>query len=107
MAREDREIAGRPVRKGEQVVLLLAAANRDPAAFPEPDRLDVGRRDVRHVAFGHGVHFCLGAQLARLETALALEAIVTRFPGLRFAGPAVAWSSNTVLRGPVSLELAW
>jgi cytochrome P450 len=107
LARADGEIAGRSVRKGEQVVLLLAAANRDPAAFPDPDRLDVGRRDVRHLAFGHGVHFCLGAQLARLEAALALEAIATRLPGLRLADTSIRWSSNTILRGPEALHLVW
>ena len=107
MAREDREVSGRTARKGEQVVLLLAAANRDPAAFEDPDRLDVGRRDVRHVAFGQGIHFCLGAQLARLEATLAIGALVERFPGLRVADPNVPWSSNTVLRGPERLHLAW
>ena len=107
MAREDREVYGRTVRKGEQVVLLLAAANRDPAVFEDPDRLDVARRDVRHVAFGQGIHFCLGAQLARLEATLAIGALVERFPGLRVADPNVPWSSNTVLRGPERLHLAW
>ena len=100
LAREDRELCGRTVRKGEQVVLLLAGANRDPAAFEDPDRLDVGRRDVRHLAFGQGIHFCLGAQLARLEASLALGALVERFPGMRLADPAIRWSSNTILRGP-------
>jgi hypothetical protein len=107
LAREDRELCGRPVRRGEQVVLLLAAANRDPAAFADPDRLDVGRRDVRHLAFGQGTHFCLGAQLARLEAGLALQALVERLPGLRVADARIAWSPNTVLRGPEALALAW
>jgi len=107
MARENRELCGRPVRKGEQIVLLLAGANRDPAVFPEPDRLDVGRRDVRHLAFSQGIHFCLGAQLARLEAALAIEALVTRLPGLHLADPRIEWSSNTILRGPEALQLAW
>jgi cytochrome P450 len=103
---EDRELCGRRLRRGQQLVLVLAAANRDPAQFEDPDRLDVTRRDVKHVALGHGLHFCLGAQLARLEAALALEALVTRFPGLRRDGP-VAWGDNTVLRGPRSLPLAF
>lgn len=108
LAREDRPLCGgRTARKGEQVVLLLAAANRDPAAFPDPDRLDVGRRDVRHLAFSQGIHFCLGAQLARLETSLAIGALVARFSSLRVADPDVRWSSNTVLRGPERLRLAW
>jgi cytochrome P450 len=99
-------MAGRPLRRGQQLVLVLAAANRDPAQFEDPDRLDVSRKDVRHLAFGNGLHFCLGSQLARLEAALALEAIVTRFPGLRAAG-AVEWGDNTVLRGPRSVPLAF
>jgi cytochrome P450 len=107
IAREDRELCGREARQGEQIVLILAGANRDPAVFEDPDRLDVGRRDVRHLAFGQGVHFCLGAQLARLETALAIAAIVARFPSLRVADPNVRWSTNTILRGPDTLHLAW
>jgi pimeloyl-[acyl-carrier protein] synthase len=103
---EDRELAGRPLRRGQNIVLLLAGANRDPEQFAEPERLDVTRKDVRHLGFGHGIHFCVGAQLARLEATLALEAIVVRFPNLRVAGP-VVWGSNTVLRGPRSLPLAF
>jgi len=107
MAKEDRELCGRTARRGDQVVLLLAAANRDPDAFPDPDRLDLGRRDVRHLAFSQGIHFCLGAQLARLEASIALGALVTRLPGLRLADASIRWSSNTVLRGPEALQLAW
>ena len=103
---EDRELRGHRLRKGQQLVLLLAAANRDPEQFPDPDRLDVTRQELRHLAFSHGLHFCLGAQLARLEGALALEALVTRFPGLRLAGP-IEWGDNTVLRGPRTLPLAF
>lgn len=105
MVLEDGELDGRRVRRGQQLVLLLAAANRDPEQFPEPDRLDVTRENVRHLAFGHGAHFCLGAQLARLETALALEGLLTRFPDLRFAGAPIVWGDNTVLRGPTELPL--
>jgi cytochrome P450 len=105
MVVEDREFRGHRLRRGQQLVLVLAAANRDPEQFPDPDRLDVTRPDVRHLAFSHGLHFCLGAQLARLEATLALEALVVRFPRLRIAGP-VRWGDNTVLRGPRSLPLA-
>ena len=107
LAREDRDLCGRTARKGDQVVLLLAGANRDPSAFSDPDRLDLGRRDVRHLAFSQGIHFCLGAQLARLEASLALGALVTRLPGLRLADASIRWSTNTVLRGPEALQLAW
>ena len=106
MVTEDRELRGHRLRRGQQLVLVLAAGNRDPEQFEDPDRLDVTRRDVRHLAFSHGLHFCLGAQLARLEATLALEALVTRFPGLRLAGP-IEWGDNTVLRGPRALPLAF
>jgi cytochrome P450 len=106
MVTEDREFRGQRLRRGQQLGLGLAAANRDPEQFEDPDRLDVTRSDVKHLALGHGQHFCLGSQLARLEGVLALEALVTRFPGLRLDGP-VAWGDNTVLRGPRSLPLAF
>jgi len=99
------EIHGRRVRPGQQIVLLLAAANRDPRVFAEPDRLDVTRENVRALAFGRGPHFCLGAQLARLETALALEGLIRRFPDLRRTGAPIVWGDNTVLRGPTRLPL--
>jgi len=106
MVTEDRELRGHRLRRGQQLVLVLAAANRDPEQFADPDRLDVTRGEVRHLALSHGLHFCLGAQLARLEATLSLEPLVTRFPGLRFAGP-VEWGDNTVLRGPRALPLAF
>ena len=86
-------------------MLLLGAANRDPEAFAEPDKLDVTRRDVRHLSFSHGIHFCLGAQLARLEAGLALEALLTRFPRFTLLPQEIPWSTNTILRGPTALWL--
>jgi cytochrome P450 len=106
MVLEDRELHGHFLRKGQQLVLVLAAGNRDPERFERPNRLDVARDDVRHLSFSYGLHHCLGAQLARLEGALALEALVTRFPDLRIDGP-IEWGDNTVLRGPRSLPLAY
>ena len=103
---EDRELCGHRLSRGQQLVLILAAGNRDPEQFANPDRLDVTRDSVRHLAFGHGGHFCLGAQLARLEAGLALEALVTRFPRLRHASQPIEWGSNTVLRGPRRMPLA-
>lgn len=105
MVTEDRNALGVPMKRGQQVILLLGAANRDPARFAEPDRLDVDRKDLRHLSFSHGVHFCLGAQLARLEGALALEALLTRYPDLRLDG-STTWGDNPVLRGPVEVPLA-
>jgi cytochrome P450 len=96
---------GRVFRRGQQVLLGIAAANRDPEANPHPERFDVTRSEVRHLAFGHGAHFCLGAALARLEARHAIGALVRRFPGLRLAGEGPVWGDNTILRGPRSLPV--
>jgi pimeloyl-[acyl-carrier protein] synthase len=105
MVLEDGELGGRRIRRGEQLVLLLGAGNRDPRRFPDPDRLDVAREEVRPLSFGHGIHHCLGAQLARLEAQLAFEGLLERFPALRLGAAPIAWGDNTVLRGPASLPL--
>jgi pimeloyl-[acyl-carrier protein] synthase len=105
IARSDRELSGHRIRRGEQLILLLASANRDPEAFSDPDRLDVTRTDVRHIAFSHGNHFCLGAQLARLEAGLALEALISRFPKFTLLPQEIPWRNNTILRGPKTLWL--
>jgi len=102
---EDCELCGRRVRRGEQLVLLLGAGNRDPEQFADPDRLDVTRQDVHPLSFGHGIHYCLGAQLARLEAQVAFEGLLERFRDLRLGTGPVAWGDNTVLRGPTSLLL--
>ena len=107
IALEDRDFEGHPIRRGQQLVLLLGAANRDPEEFPEPDRLDLARENVRHLSFGYGIHHCLGAQLARLEGQLALQALLERFPRLRRTGGEVEWRENIVLRGPRALPLAF
>ena len=86
-AREDVELAGRTVRAGTRVTLLLGAANRDPEVFPEPARFDVTRANAReHLAFSGGIHYCVGAGLARLEGVIGLRALSERFPDLRVAG---------------------
>ena len=106
IVKEDREFRGHRLRKGQQVVLVLAAGNRDPERFERAEELDVLRDDVRHLSFSHGLHHCLGAQLAKLEGAIALESLITRLPDLRFDGP-IEWGDNTILRGPRSLPLAF
>lgn len=85
--REDVAIGGVTVPAGETVLLALASANRDPGQFPEPDRLDLARPENQHLALGHGIHYCLGAPLARLETEVALTTLLRRFPGLALDRP--------------------
>jgi cytochrome P450 family 142 subfamily A polypeptide 1 len=84
---EEHELHGETLREGDQVVLMYAAANRDPRAFTDPDRLDVTRPDNRHVAFGFGTHFCLGAWLARLELRVMFEELLRRIPEWELVDP--------------------
>jgi cytochrome P450 len=87
------------------VAIRLASANRDPDQFDEPDRLDVGRDPNPHLALSHGAHFCLGAQLARMETEIALEALLRRFPDFTGQPDDVEWRRSSLLRGPVAVPL--
>ncbi len=105
VAMEDCEIGGRPVAAGDYVVVLVGAVNRDPAVFTDPDRLDIGRRDNRHLAFGFGSHFCLGAPLARAEAEIALREILRRAPNLRGDYASVEWKNTQVMRGLVELPV--
>ncbi|KUM96384.1 cytochrome [Streptomyces yokosukanensis] len=109
VAREDVEIAGRTVRAGETVVASLSAANRDPERFAHPARLDVARELNQHVAFGHGVHQCLGQQLARTEMRVAFPALFARFPTLRLAvdPERVPMRDDMFLYGVHELPLTW
>jgi cytochrome P450 len=101
----DMELGGKVLRAGQLVLLLLGAANRDPEQFPDPDRLDVGRPDNKHLAFGLGSHFCLGAPLARLEGRLVFEALLRRTPKMRLDGPPPRYRQNFNLRGLESLHV--
>ncbi|MEE4420107.1 cytochrome P450 family protein [Streptomyces bugieae] len=107
--KEDVEIGGVRIPAGESVLLAIASANRDPARFPDPDRLDRGRELSGHLALGHGIHYCLGAPLARMETVTALEALLARFPELRLAVPRGDLRHRPALRsrGLISLPVAW
>jgi cytochrome P450 len=101
----DVEVGGRTIRRGEKVLCLLAAANRDPEVFPDPDRFDIGRAQGDHLAFGTGVHTCLGALLARAEGEVAIATLARRFPDLRLAGePRI--ESNLIVRRVTSLPVS-
>lgn len=105
IAAEDMTINGTTVSKGDSMLLLLAAAHRDPAAFERADDFDPDRPQIRHLGFGKGPHFCLGAPLARLEAAVALSAVTARFPGARLAADP-AYKPNLTLRGMETLSVA-
>ncbi|HEX6032362.1 MAG TPA: cytochrome P450, partial [Tepidiformaceae bacterium] len=99
------ELGGRKMRAGETVAIVLGAANRDPAKFPRPGVFDIGREVTGQLAFGQGIHFCLGAPLARLELAALLEAVVTRFSRLHVVPGGLQRGDTFLLRGPRLLAL--
>lgn len=102
-ATEEVRLGDVTIAAGDRVALLLGSANRDPAEFPDPDRFDLSREKVKHVAFGGGPHFCLGAALGRLEGQIALEALSRRVPKLRLATEKVAWRPFPAFRGLTEL----
>ncbi len=103
---DDCDVNGFHLRRGDNVVTLLGAANRDPDQFQAPDRLDVRPREQNHLAFGRGIHHCLGAPLARLEGRIVLEALIERFPSMRLIENRPAFRSSVVLRGLLALPVA-
>lgn len=107
VAAEDIEIDGVRIRQGDRVFGMLNAANRDPRQFPEPDRFDIGRQDNRHLAFGYGIHFCLGAPLARVEGQEALAALARRFMRFELQTKALQWNESMILCGVKSLPLSF
>lgn len=108
-ARADTSFHGQLIQRGEMIFASLAAANSDPAVFEEPDQLRLGRDPNRHVAFGTGIHVCLGARLARVETAIALQRLFTRLPRIRLAVPRskVRFASRFGTRALVALPVTW
>ena len=106
VALEDVEISGETIPRNSRAFLMLGAANRDPAQFPDPDRFDITRQNNRHVAFGQGPHYCAGAALGRLEALIAIQSTLARFPRLRLLDPTPEWFENSVLRGLKRLPLA-
>ena len=102
---EDCDINGTPVRAGRDIILLGGSANRDPEAFENPDRLDFNRTKPDHISFGRGIHYCLGAALARLEGRIAFEMLLERFDSLRLLTERPAFRYSIVLRGLESLPV--
>jgi nocardicin N-oxygenase len=109
IATEDVEIGGTVIPEGALVLFGLTSANHDETVFPDPDRVDVTREARSHVAFGHGIHRCLGAQLARTELQVALAGLVRRFPGLRLAVPesSLQWQHGDVNHTVLALPVTW
>lgn len=101
------EVGGTLIPAGEVVLVSLSSANHDPAQYVSPDRLDIGREATGHLGFGHGIHYCLGAPLARMEAEIALTALLTRYPAMTLAiSPAeLRWKPSTLVHGPVSLPV--
>ncbi|MFJ8650161.1 cytochrome P450 [Streptomyces sp. NPDC093546] len=109
VATEDLEVGGVLIRAGEVVYASYLAANRDPEVFDDPDALDFDRGELGHLAFGHGPHHCMGAQLTRMESEVMLSSLLNRFPGLRLAVEPedMVWQSKGLIRGPQTLPVAW
>ena len=105
VASDDATIGGQKISKGDMVMPFIGAADRDPAQFPEPDRLDLGRADNRHIAFGWGIHFCLGAPLARVEGQIAIDTLVRRLPRLELATESPEYRQSLTLRGLKALPV--
>lgn len=109
VALEDMQIGDVTVRKGEGIIVLGMAANRDPAVFDEPDTLDIDRESRNHVAFGHGIHHCIGAEIARVELAIVISTLFRRLPNLRLAKPwnELRYKDGNVMYGVYEMPVAW
>lgn len=104
---QPRKLRDDPTLIAAAIILCLGAANRDPEQFPDPDRLDIGRRENRPIAFGTGVHFCLGAPLARIEAQITFATLLRRLPGLRLETEVLEWEPSLSYRGLARLPVAF
>jgi cytochrome P450 len=107
LAPDDMTMGGKKIQKRQAVIAVFAAANRDPARFPEPDKLDLRRTDNRHVAFAWGAHYCFGAPLARMEGIIAFETMLRRLPNIQLAPQELVWRENLGLRGLKSIQITF
>ena len=107
LAPEDTVLGGQQIRRRQAVIAVMAAGNRDPERFPDPDRLDLARPDNRHLAFGWAAHFCFGAPLARLEGQIAVSTLLRRLGALRLETSALTWRTNLGLRGLTGLPITF
>ncbi|OFX00080.1 MAG: cytochrome [Alphaproteobacteria bacterium RIFCSPHIGHO2_12_FULL_66_14] len=105
VAATDLEVGGRTIREGQRVFAFMNSANRDPEAFDEAERFDIGRTQNPHLTFGHGIHFCLGAPLARLEAQIAATRLAERLPHIRLSGGDPEWHDSLILRGVKNLPV--
>ncbi|MGA2321322.1 MAG: cytochrome P450 [Solirubrobacteraceae bacterium] len=107
LAPDDVELGGKLIKRGQAVIAVMGAANRDPERFPDPERVDLARTDNRHLAFGWAAHFCFGAPLARIEGQIAFLALLRRLPNLRLTPGPITWRSNLGLRGLTALPVTF
>ena len=107
LAPSDLELGGKPIQKGQAVIAVIGAGNRDPERFPDPDRLDITREDNRHLAFAWGPHFCFGAPLARVEGEIVFNSLIRRMPDLALRSNEVQWRQNLGFRGLTELRVGF
>jgi pimeloyl-[acyl-carrier protein] synthase len=107
LAPRDVELGGKMIREKQAAIAVMAAGNRDPARFPDPDRFDITRQDNRHLSFGWAAHFCFGAALARMEGQIAFESLLLRFRGFQMESDALVWRTNLGLRGLTAFPIGW
>jgi cytochrome P450 len=107
IAKQNVEIRGQKIYRGQSVLLMLGAANRDPEQFHDPDRLDIGRQENRHLAFGHNIHYCIGAALGRIEAQIAIQTILQRMPELQLESQPLRWQENLSFHGVKELHVTF